>query len=288
MGKTIVITGADFSDVSIGHVDLPRELSGDALAWIEASGNSSMTDNQKCAIDDFISETSSVRSKLKVLYIPLIASGLTKAFINYATVTFNDDTPTGLSTYVGYKDKGIYSLGDSYPNNCPIALATGISNINASFFIAYTNDFDDPGSGNATQIPGLFLGSSAFDRVGTFDRISHTTYAFLPKQDMILNDSVIINDATTNKHKKGTRGTSFVSDAWRVVKADGSVESGTYPSTPTARTLSSLHLLSKPGLNGFSEEDTVWGMVAVGTALTDLEMQAFKISSDKLMAAFIS
>lgn len=288
MGKTIVITGADFSDVSIGHVDLPKELSGDALAWIEASGNPSMTDNQKYAIDDFISETSSVRSKLKVLYIPMIASGLTKAFINYATVAFNDDTPAGLSTYVGYKDKGIYSLGDSYPNTCPISLATGISITNASFFIVYMNDFITPALGSPTQLPGLFLGSGASDRVGVYDMITNTAYKFVPKLDGILGNSDLYNDTTTNKYKKGTRGTSFVSDAWRVVKADGSVESGTYPSTPTARTLSSLHLLSKPALNGFSEDDTVWGMVAVGTALTDLEMQAFKISADKLMTAFIS
>lgn len=66
---------------------------------IAASGNNSLTDAQKWALNDLflalgVDGSKQVLSKIRKLYLPMIADDVSKALINYATDSFvEDDTP---------------------------------------------------------------------------------------------------------------------------------------------------------------------------------------------------
>lgn len=87
----LVIKNADFSANSIERVELNRNLNPFTLAAIEASGNQSMTSEQKSALDTFFNKIgafgneSEIWSKLDKVYIPFLCSDLTKACVNYKT-----------------------------------------------------------------------------------------------------------------------------------------------------------------------------------------------------------
>lgn len=87
----LVIKNADFSANCIGKVELNRNLNPFTLAAIEASGNQSMTSEQKSALDTFFNKIgafgneSEIWSKLDKVYIPFICSSLSKVCVNYKT-----------------------------------------------------------------------------------------------------------------------------------------------------------------------------------------------------------
>lgn len=82
----IKVKGADFSNVKIGTMAL--ELSELTKGAIEASGNNSMTDSQKMALDDFLMGIQGeIFNSIKYLILPFIASSVNKAFVNYKNNT---------------------------------------------------------------------------------------------------------------------------------------------------------------------------------------------------------
>lgn len=92
----ITLKGADFSADNIGQVELERTLNAYTLAAIEASGNTGMTDTQKFALDDLfiamgVDGSNNVMSKIRKLYIPMLATEVANALINYADNTFTKD-----------------------------------------------------------------------------------------------------------------------------------------------------------------------------------------------------
>lgn len=82
----IKVRGADFSNVKIGTMAL--ELSELTKEAIEASGNNSMTDGQKRALDDFLMGIQGeIFNSIEYLILPFIASSVNKAFVNYKNNT---------------------------------------------------------------------------------------------------------------------------------------------------------------------------------------------------------
>lgn len=82
----IKVRGADFSNVKIGTMAL--ELSELTKEAIEASGNNSMTDSQKRALDDFLMGIQGeIFNSIEYLILPFIANSVNKAFVNYKNNT---------------------------------------------------------------------------------------------------------------------------------------------------------------------------------------------------------
>ena len=84
----LVLKGADFSANNIGKIDLPRELSDFTKAALSASGNTSLSDEQKLALDNFFINIGAVSNtgiwrKIKVLFLPILAADKERAFTNY-------------------------------------------------------------------------------------------------------------------------------------------------------------------------------------------------------------
>lgn len=99
----LVLKDADFSANNIGQVDVDRELNAYTLAAIAASGNDSLTDTQKFALDDLflamgVDGSNQVMSKIRKLYLPMIAGSVGNALINYTTDDFvKDATPNDVN-----------------------------------------------------------------------------------------------------------------------------------------------------------------------------------------------
>lgn len=88
MGKALVINGADFSALKIDKVIIPRELNPTTLAWITASGNDSLTEAQKTALDDFVlalgaHNDSELWGKIDRIWLPMIAGSKATSLYEY-------------------------------------------------------------------------------------------------------------------------------------------------------------------------------------------------------------
>lgn len=105
----IRLDGADFSDNNLGKIYV-GVLDNFTKAAITASGNSSMTDGQKAALNTFFETlgafgtASSIWSKLDKVYLPLIADDVANAMINYVDNSA-DTTPS--SEYWQLRNRGI-------------------------------------------------------------------------------------------------------------------------------------------------------------------------------------
>lgn len=92
----IVLKNADFSDNNIGKVETEVVLNAYTQAAIIASGNTSLTKIQKSALNSLflamgVDGSNNVMSKLRKLYLPMIASDVSNALVNYATNEFTKD-----------------------------------------------------------------------------------------------------------------------------------------------------------------------------------------------------
>lgn len=105
----IRLDGADFSADNLGKIYVGI-LDDFTTAAITASGNSSMTDGQKAALNTFFEDIgafgtkSTIWSKLDKVYIPLLASDVANAMVNYKTNTA-DTTPS--ADYWQLRSRGI-------------------------------------------------------------------------------------------------------------------------------------------------------------------------------------
>lgn len=87
----ILLKNADFSANNIGKVEVKRILNPFTIAAIAASGNQSITNEQKSALDTFFEKIgafgnkSEIWGKLDKVYIPFLCSELSFACLNYKT-----------------------------------------------------------------------------------------------------------------------------------------------------------------------------------------------------------
>lgn len=86
----IQINNADFSGKNIGKIS--TGIDPFTIAAIAASGNTTMSNNQKIALNTFFKQigatqgsTSQIFGKMKFIYLPMIAADVVKALVNYKT-----------------------------------------------------------------------------------------------------------------------------------------------------------------------------------------------------------
>lgn len=108
----LVLKGADFSANNLGQVEITTELDAFTKAAIVASGNTSMTDVQKSALNTFFKKlgafgATGVWSKIHYAWMPIIGGSLDKAFLNYKS---NEVNVVPKSEYWSLVDGGIKSL----------------------------------------------------------------------------------------------------------------------------------------------------------------------------------
>lgn len=92
----IKVNGADFSENNLGQVTVTTELDDFTKAAIVASGNNSLTETQKAALNELflamgVDGSNNVMSKIHRLYLPMIAGDVSHALINYKDSSFTND-----------------------------------------------------------------------------------------------------------------------------------------------------------------------------------------------------
>ena len=92
----LVLKGADFSANNLGQVEVSQDLLPYTEAAILASGNAQMTPPQKSALDNLFrtmeaGQVGGVMSKMRKVYLPIIAGDVSKALTNYSTNSFSVD-----------------------------------------------------------------------------------------------------------------------------------------------------------------------------------------------------
>lgn len=90
------LNGADFSANNLGQIEVTTELHPFTEAAILASGNNSLANVQKSALNNLflamgVDGSNNVMGKMRKVYLPIIAGDLSKALINYAADNFPSD-----------------------------------------------------------------------------------------------------------------------------------------------------------------------------------------------------
>ena len=263
MGSTIIIKKADFSSVSIGHVDIPRELSEDTLAWIALSGNTTMTNEQKYALDDFITtlKTSSVYNKIDKMHLPLLASDKTHALVDYKNK--KDDAIQALLDVYTFRNHGILSETDvaNTPKIDP-DYQRSISDI--SLYCFATEGMSEVNVGTFD-----YFNSVGGDNTNSVELSTYQDSNNVQIRCNINGANRVIYDTTAAKFSPGFFGFSINGNTIMYMKRDGSVVStsaGDY--TDAVRTGYSLLGLNKK--SGVQHSAT--GAFIVGSALTNEEV----------------
>ena len=264
MGSTIIIKKAHFSRVSIGHVDIPIELSEDTLAWIALSGNTTMTNEQKYALDDFITtlKTSSVYNKIDKMHLPLLASDKTHALVDYKNK--KDDAIQALLDVYTFRNHGI--LSETLVTNTPKIdpdYQRSISDI--SLYCFATEGMSEVNVGTLNY----------FNSVGGDHSNSVELATYKDSNNVQIRCNIMGNayrysaDTTAAKFSPGFFGFSINNDTIMYMKRDGSVES-TSAGDYTDAVCTGYSLL---GINKNSDvQHSATGAFIVGSALTNEEV----------------
>lgn len=263
MGSTIIIKKADFSSVSIGHVDIPRELSEDTLAWIALSGNTTMTNEQKYALDDFITtlKTSSVYNKIDKMHLPLLASDKTHALVDYKNK--KDDAIQALLDVYTFRNHGI--LSETAVANTPKIdpdYQRSISDI--SLYCFATEGMSEVNVGTLD-----YFNSVGGDHSNSVELTTYKdNYAVQIRCNIDGDANRMVNDETAAKFSPGFFGFSINGDTIMYMKRDGSIKSNSAGAYTDA-----VHKgYSLLGLNKNSHvQHAATGAFIVGSALTNEE-----------------
>lgn len=263
MGSTIIIKKADFSSVSIGHVDIPRELSKDTLAWIALSGNTTMTNEQKYALDDFITtlKTSSVYNKIDKMHLPLLANDKTHALVDYKNK--KDDVIQALLDVYTFRNHGILSETNVSTPKIDPDYQRSVSDISLYCFATEGMLEESVSTMN-------YLNSVGDEHSDSVELETYQDFNNVQIRCSINGDAHrYIADTTTAKFSPGFFGFSISGNTIMYMKRDGSVvstSSGDY--TDAVRTGYSLL-----GLNKKSDvQHSATGAFIVGSALTNEEV----------------
>lgn len=113
----IKLNGADFSANNLGQVQVTTELNAFTKSAIAASGNDSLTKEQKSALDALflamgVDGSNTVMSKMRKVYLPMIAGDVSKALVNYADANFAVDVELS-DTYWELRNNGLVGKSSS-------------------------------------------------------------------------------------------------------------------------------------------------------------------------------
>lgn len=106
------LKNADFSSDYVEKIAMPKELDPFTLAAITASGNQTMSDAQKLALDDFFEvlgtfENNGVWAKLDKVYLPMICGTLSTACVNYKDLDNSGTAPVPDSSWLEIRNNGL-------------------------------------------------------------------------------------------------------------------------------------------------------------------------------------
>lgn len=278
----LVLNGADFSENNLGQVEITTILDEFTLNAIELSGNDSLTDAQKSALNTFFKNIgafgtkSNIFSKLRFLYLPILAGSLNKSLINYKT---SDVSLVPSNTKFQLRNKGI----------------TGVSGGTNAYIDITSSAFSATNLSVCALRTEYLAAASIVCKIGT-ENTARFAFSTLTTSAGGLNMLTIINGGTDlGGGRAGIAGTgkattegdffsvSMNSDASNnIIKVTDKVNDKYTDSSLNLGDTTSLTLFNGiiGGQNsGITDANAALGIIAIGNALTQDELVIFKNSS---------
>lgn len=287
MGKTLVINGADFSAVSIGRVELPRELSDTALAWINASGNTGLTDEQKFAIDDFITaigvdSVGSVYSKIDRLWLPMLAGDKAHSLVDYkngytdAYTSMPQTSKTSFDDNVSFASHGLKVTQDGTARAQVIVDSDYTFNSqDCSFFMFNTEDYATLASGSKDTSGIGNISSPVYKRFG----MTLTSSAL---QNHFLSGTALFYDTKSGFREPHLHGVASNSTGISLLYSDGTFRSS---EAVTSETLTGISILRGTAAYLNNDATPSYGAFIVGKYMTNENITTLKTAVETLFAA---
>lgn len=286
----IVLKDADFSQSNIGKIKLPGQINQFTLDAIEASGNSSMSDAQIEALNDFFAavgafgEESQIWSKLDKVYLPMICNTLAKSCVNYVDNAV-DATPD--STWLEMRNHGIGRIAGATKGTTCILDTSYVWNwADKCAFVFNAETMSTAGNVGVINYAGSKVGTQS---------VWQTLF-------LNVNSASIINDFAANNVpvvpiqynltslSPSLKGVSVYGETGIILDTKGVTPTSSYTVNSNAIPLfdseeRNLHIASAPN-GGITEGISAIGAIILGTHLTAEECLALGTAFDALWEAF--
>lgn len=276
----IKLTGADFSSNNIGKIEMPQQLHDYTIAAIKASGNTNMTEPQKIALNAFflamgVDGSNDAISKMRHIYLPMIAGDVSKALINYSTTEFAL-TKELTSEYWQLRNHGL--VGVKSGQNITLSNQPVLQSNNFSCFFLRTelmNSGEDDttrvfvqrGVTSTDRFLGIIQQSVSSDTGITFGSYGSWGTTYIAKRA----DSICAAYANSN------------ADGWTAYLTSGVKVSGS-PQTLdfSGETSATTYIL---GIND-SNVNKPYAAILAGESVDDIIAENIRVAIDKLYLAF--
>ena len=290
----LVIKNADYSAKNLGKVEVKRVLNQFTLAAIEASGNTSMTAEQKSALDTFFQNVgafgsaNSIWSKLDKVYIPFLCSSLSNACINYKTN--KSDKELSAERYT-LRNRGVTGVIES-PANYTESNISDMHVIDSnSLTIAAMLMEDDKSLTNSSELI-TYNGNSKNNRfncniqkTGGGDALFSLSY-ITPGGGV---NSNIANDYLAKKHSLFGIVIRSANDYSKITKesvVDITDELSYISNTSNDTGVSSYGIFTQAVLKASSSKSPSIGLLIIGKGLTHEEAVTLKSATETLVNFF--
>lgn len=283
----IQLVNADFSADNVGKIEMPRVLNPFTIAAIEASGNQSLTDEQKLSLDIFFEELgafgtlSNLWEKMSLVFLPIIAGALNKSLVNYKD---NTVMATPSSSYFALANGSLNVIQTTDIGAGAVELNTNMK-IDLSDFSMFLYDRSR-------------ITSSAND-MGIGSKASHKnsiTIKGTGGSGNLINHIVMWNVNNTTRTVVSDSVHNYDANMVRCCSSNGEkVFALTTSNIGIQESIDASYLQYQDGVSGVTlggagvlHTDIKNSLFMYGSYLTITEMKYVRASIEKLMAAFIS
>lgn len=280
MGKTLSINSANFSSVSIGKVDIPRELLEMTKAWIGASGNTNLTINQKNVLDEFVGNIvdGGIYNLLEKIYLPMLASDVSKSLVNYKVLSvdgsmsvFNNDVE--LNTHGLQKASGGTFQINAFDSDYTI------SSDDFSLFVFTNKTVSD----SNTQLNSVSIGASNSGE-GIY-YLGLLQPASMANSLTIEGNTSFIYDNKEGYGEPNMRGGIGNGTTLSLINCDGSFTSVNYPDSYTQTDYQGLRVLAGGAPYIMQPNGTPIGAIFIGRAMTAAQAEILQNAIKALFEA---
>ena len=278
----IVLKNADFSANNLGNIEVPVVLDAYTELAINLSGNITLTNIQKLALNVFFNklgfvDKSGISLKMKRIYMPFVSSDVEHSLVNYATLKNTSVIPTD-----HYFLNDGYLKGDTSTNVAAISDGKEILDMtNSSFVFKVRKDADLKNEvcflcGVNNTSTASYFRSLRIDLYNSYATVCDT------------NDRNV--GRSTNFVVTGTRSSGITLDgqnAYILQSNSTSVSDAITTGFVSNSYSNTFRILYSGALNTNKiANNACFRFLAIGTALTPDELLLLRNAADELMEKF--
>lgn len=251
--------------------------------YIEASGNTGMTDAQKYAVAEFFGSlgaksSGGIWSKIKYLYLPLLCADVSKSLVDYKVLT-----STLTTTSLAIANHGVYATAENVMKTVTIP---SIDPADLSVFWLRGGDFDNVSSQTPAVAGASILNSSGTHIVHFIERGDNSDGSTV---ETVCNTGspgwFQVKSDSTLRAKGKLKGATINGSTIKSLNGEYQVMTNSQSCLSGTLTNATMRVFSYIGIA--QNERYTMSMLLVASALTDTEVAKLKTASEKLAQAFL-